>query len=392
MKAATLPVAPTIETELAVYGKLPLTPVRGTGCYLYDAEDTAYLDFYGAHAVALTGHCHPHVVAAITAQAERLVFYSSAVRSPEREAAGRLLLARAPHADSRVFHCCSGAEANEVAFKLARTATGRRRIISFDGSFHGRTLATLSACGIASYRSTAGPVTVGHHVRVPFGDLAALETAIDDDTAAIVVEAIESLGGVHVASDAWYRSATRLARRHGALVVFDEVQTGLGRTGSFFFAEQVGVAPDIITLAKGLASGIPAAAVIVAPAVAATVRVGDHGSTFGGGPVAMAAMRATLEVIETEGLVANARARGGDLKQAVARLSGVTAVRGRGLLLGVALDRPAKRVQQALFARHVLAGTSAPPDVLRLLPPLTIGDDEVGEFLTALEAALGETA
>lgn len=377
--------------ELPVYARLPFTPARGAGCYLYDADGEAYLDFYGAHAVALTGHCHPHVVRAIQEQASRLLFYSSAAPSPEREAASRLLLAHAPYPESRVFHCCSGSEANEAAFKLARTATGRRTVVSFGDSFHGRTLAALSACGIASYRATAGPVTVEEHVQVPFGDLTALGRAVDGDTAAIIVEPVQSLGGVCVADPETYRAIARLARERGAALIFDEVQTGLGRTGSYFFADQVGVKPDLITLAKGLASGIPAAAVIVAPHLAATVKLGDHGSTFGGGHIAMAAMRATLEVIERERLVDNARVRSGELRAAIEPLPGVRAVRGAGLLLGVVLDRPAKIIQQALLRRRVVAGTSHPADVLRVLPPLTLGRREVDTFVAALRAALAET-
>lgn len=380
--------APRESTEIPVYNRIPFEPVRGEGCYLYDARGEAYLDFYGAHAVALTGHCHPHVVAAIREQAQQLVFYSSAVHSPVREAAGRLLLEHAPHPGSRLFHCCSGAEATEVAFKLARKATGRRTIVSFAGSFHGRTLAALSACGIDRYRATAGPVLAPDHRHVPFGDIDALAAAVDDTTAAVIVETIQSLGGVHAPPDRYYREVASLAADRGALLVFDEIQTGLGRTGKFFFADRVGVKPDLITLAKGLASGVPAAAVVVAPSVVQTVRSGDHGSTFGGGPIAMAAMRATLEVIEREGLVENAARMGPLLRDAVAGLRNVVQVRGRGLLIGIQLGRPAQGVVDELLRRRVIAGTSAEPDVLRLLPPLIIGEREVEAFVGALRLAL----
>jgi acetylornithine aminotransferase/acetylornithine/N-succinyldiaminopimelate aminotransferase len=380
------------EPELAVYARLDLDLVRGEGCWVEDASGERYLDLYGGHAVALTGHCHPRVVAAVREQAARLVFYSSAVRSSLRDRAGQLLLRRAPFPNSRIFHCCSGSEANEVAFKIARQATGRRRVVSFTGSFHGRTLAALSACGIDRYRATAGPVVAPEHVRVPFGDCGALERAVDADTAAIVVEPIQSLGGAVTADDAFYRDGAAIARDAGACLVFDEVQTGLGRTGSFFFGDRLGLRPDLITLAKGLASGIPAAAVIVAPHLAATVRSGDHGSTFGGGPVAMAAMAATLEVIEEEDLVGNAARIGERLAAGLRLIPGVQAVRGRGLLVGVVLDRPAAAVQRALLVQRIITGTSADPAVLRLLPPLTIGPEEVDRFLAALRTVLAESA
>jgi acetylornithine/succinyldiaminopimelate/putrescine aminotransferase len=371
-----------------VYARLDLTPVRGAGCYLIDADGHRYLDFYGGHAVALVGHCHPLVVAAIREQAGRLLFYSSAVHSEIRERAGQLLLGHAPFAGSQLFHCCSGSEANEVAFKIARRATGRPRIISFGGSFHGRTIGALSACGLEAYRKTAGPVIVEEHAILPYGDRDTLAHALDGRTAAVIVEGIQSLGGVHEADHAFLRFVAELAAERGAVVIFDEVQTGLGRTGSYFYADQVGVRPDLITLAKGLASGIPAAAVIVAPHLAATVRPGDHGSTFGGGPVAMAALAATLEVIEREGLVANAARMGAVIAEEARGLDGVLAVRGRGLLLGLELDRPAKGVQRLLLERGVVVGTAAPSNVVRLLPPLSVGPSEVERLVTALRAAL----
>src|SRR5439155_6691426 len=243
-----------------------------------------YLDFYGGHAVAITGHCHPRVTDAIAAQARRLLFYSSAVLSQVRVEATELLLRHAPHADSRVFHCVSGTEANEFALKIARKLTGRQKIISFQRSFHGRTLASLSASGLEKYRATAGPVLVPHHVRVPFGDEAALLKELDADTAGVICETIQSLAGIFLAPDGFYRRLAELTAQAGAVLIFDEIQTGLGRTGTYFFADGVGVKPALITLAKAIASGMPAAAVIVAPHLARQIGSGDQGTTFGGGP------------------------------------------------------------------------------------------------------------
>jgi len=374
--------------ELAVYARMPFVPVRGEGCYLFDDAGRRYLDFYAGHAVVLTGHCHPRVTDAIARQARELIFYSSAVLSRVRVEVGELLLRHAPYPDSRVFHCCSGAEANEVAFKIARKATGRRKIISFQKSFHGRTLGALSAVGLDSYRASAGPVLVPDHVLVPFGDAGALEQVVDDQTAAVICETIQSLAGVYTAEAGFFRQMAEITARRGAVLIFDEVQSGLGRTGTYFYGEGVGVRPDLITLAKGIASGIPAAAVIVAPSLAAQVRSGDHGSTFGGGPVAMAAARATLEIIEDEGLVANAARQGRRLCDALPRLPGVRQVRGKGLLLGVELDRPAVAAQKRLLEAGLVVGTSAHPNTLRLLPPLTVTDAQVAEFLEGFSGAL----
>lgn len=373
-------------TELRAYAKLPLALVRGEGAYVWDSRGERYLDMYGGHAVCVTGHCHPRVVAAIREQAGALLFYSNTVRSEVRARASEKILAHAPHAGSKIFYCNSGAEANETAMKLARKFTRRPKIVSFVGSFHGRTVATLSACGIEHYRHGIDPLLPGH-VHVPFGDAAALRKAVDDETAGILMEPIQSIGGVSGASADFYREAAEIAKGRGAMLLFDEVQTGLGRTGAFFFGEHFGVKPDVISLAKGIASGVPCGAVIVAPAIAETVKVGDQGSTFGGGHIAMAAMLATIEVIDGEGLVANAARAGKRLADACRGLPGVKGTRGLGLLFGLELDRPAAKVQEALLARRVIAGTAG-PQILRLLPPLGIGDVEVDAFVAALEAVL----
>jgi acetylornithine aminotransferase/acetylornithine/N-succinyldiaminopimelate aminotransferase len=310
------------------------------------------------------------------------------VLSAVRVEANELLLRHAPHAGSRVFHCVSGTEANDVALKIARKTTGRRKVVSFDGAFHGRTLASLSAGGLEKYRATAGPVLVPHHVHVPFGDVDALTRAVDGDTAAILCEAIQSLAGVMVAPPEFHRAMADIARRAEAVLIYDEIQTGLGRVGDWFYANSVGVKPDIITLAKGIASGIPAAAVLVAPAVAAKVAMNDQGSTFGGGPVAMAAMKATLQVIEEEELVQNAARVGQKLFRALTGFKKIKAVRGAGLLVGIELEVPASKVQAALLERHIVTGTSSAPNVLRLLPPLSLGDTHVAEFIPVLEEVL----
>lgn len=378
----------TDATELKLFSRMPFVPVRGEGCYLWDSRGERFLDLYGGHAVALTGHAHPHVARAIAEQARTLLFYSSAVLSAVRTEANELLLRHAPHEGSRLFHCVSGTEANEAALKMARKTTGRRKVVSFVGSFHGRTLASLTAGGMDKYRSTAGPVTVPHHVHVPFGDLDALEKAVDGDTAAVMCEAIQSLAGVYTAPPEFHRAMVDVAHKAGALVIYDEIQTGLGRVGKWFHADAMGVKPDIISLAKGIASGIPAAVIIVAPQVVEKVQMNDQGSTFGGGPVAMAAMKATLEVIEREGLVQNAAKVGQLLFRKLAAVKGVKEVRGAGFLVGIELPVPAAKVQAALLEKGIVTGTSSAPNVMRLLPPLSLSEAQVAEFIPVLEQVL----
>ncbi|MHC4389791.1 MAG: aspartate aminotransferase family protein [Planctomycetota bacterium] len=388
------------QTELDVYRKFSLAPVRGEGVYIDDVDGTRYLDLYGGHAVALTGHCHPHVVEAIRHQAGELLFYSNAVRSLVRAHASQALLAHAPWDEGRVFYVNSGAEANEVALKIARKATGRRVVISFEGGFHGRTIATLSACPIQSYRNTAAPLPlIEDHRVVPWDDVPALEKAFSlhhfagsaNDVAAVLLEPIQSIGGVREASAEFYRALRQLTTDHGAALIFDEIQTGMGRTGTFFYGEHHDVKPDLITLAKGIASGVPCAAVLASPAMASSQGYSDQGSTFGGGPLAMAAMQATIEVIEREKLCANAASMEARIRERVEPLEGVVEIRGRGLLLGVVLDRDTKPVRAELLKQRVIVGGSGVPEVMRILAPLTLEAGHVDTFADALDAALRTT-
>lgn len=374
--------------ELNVYPRLELIPVRGDGCYLFDEADNRYLDLYAGHAVALTGHCHPHVVAAIQEQASQLIFYSNAVHNEARIEAAELLAKHAPTPESKVFFCCSGGEANDNAIKMARKVTGRSKVISFENSFHGRTIGTLSAAGMEKYRQTAGPALVQGHMHIPFGDEAALRAAVDGDTAAIMIEGIQSLGGVYTAAPGFHQLIEELAKSVGAAVIFDEVQTAFGRCGTFFYAEAVGIKPDMITMAKGIASGVPVGAVLVAPSFADHMTSGDHGSTFGGGPVPMAAMRASLEVVARENLVEHARNLGAWLSEQLNAMPEITQVRGQGLLLGMAFDQPAKPVQRALYQEKILVGSTADPHAIRLLPPLVLKQDQAEHFIAVLKQVL----
>ena len=381
--------APERSTDalLPVYAQMPVRPVSGRGAWLIDAEGREWLDAYGGHAVASTGHCHPHVVAAIARQAETLLFYSAAVPLELRERLAAELVARCQVPGARVFLCNSGAEANENALHLARRTTGRAGVVAVAGGWHGRTVATLACTDGEKYQAWARAAGMPLARRVAFDDVAALRHAVDDTTAAVIVEPVQGLAGARDCAPEFLRAARAICDQQGAALIFDEIQCGVGRCGAFTAAESYGVVPDALTLAKGLASGLPVGAVVVGSRLGAGVKTGDLGSTFGGGPLVSAAALATLEVIDHEGLIANAIAVGARLTQG-AKALGVARVSGRGLLLGLHLDRPAADVQRALFALRILTGTASNPQVLRLMPPLTLSPAEADRLLAGLGEVL----
>jgi acetylornithine/succinyldiaminopimelate/putrescine aminotransferase len=348
---------------------------------------------YGGHAVALTGHCHPKVVAAIREQAERLLFYSNALPLAVRDRLFALLAELAPAGLQRVFLVNSGAEANEAALALARRQTGRARVVTVAGGFHGRSLATLAVAGIDHYRelaafSDAGRGLLALSAVCPFDDATAAGRLIDDTVAAVIVEPVQGLAGARDCSPEFLHALRRACDGSGALLIFDEVQCGCGRSGAFTAAQAYGVTPDLLTLAKGIAGGLPMGAVLIAESAASGVGSGDMGTTFGGGPVPCAAAVANLEVLRDERLAERAAALEQQLRDELATVPGVVRVQGKGLLLGVVLDRPAKPVQQALFARSVLVGSAEDPGVLRLLPPLVLTEAEADEFVAVLREVL----
>lgn len=370
--------------QVATYKKLALDIDRGQDVWIYTSSGERYLDLYGGHAVASTGHAHPRVVQAISSQAARLIFYSNAVYNPARARAAKKLLEIAPEPLSKVFFVNSGTEANESAMFLARRATGRSKIISFEGGFHGRTPGSISATGLDKYRRRVHPL-LPSHIIAPFGDIAAVERAIDQDTAAVILEPIQSMGGVRMAAEEFYRELRCLCDRAGSLLIYDEVQTGMGRTGEFFFAGRFGAAPDMITLAKGIASGIPMGAVLMSESVARSVEPGDLGSTFGGGPLASAALEATIDVILEEKLLDNVRQNSSYLFAQLSRIPAIEEVRGLGYLIGIRFRcGDAAHYQRALLERKIITGLSEDPAVLRLLPPLTLRRPEIDLFLQEL--------
>jgi acetylornithine/N-succinyldiaminopimelate aminotransferase len=372
---------------LPVYAAMPVRPVRGLGSWLVDEDGQEWLDAYGGHAVASTGHSHPDVVRAIAEQAGQLLFYSTAVPLPQREALAEKLAELCPDPLGRVFFCNSGAEANENALHLARRATGRSTIVSVRGGWHGRTAATLACTDGPRYEDAARRAGVPLSRKVPFDDVAALDAAVDDTVAAVLVEPVQGFAGARECSIEFLEAARRLTQARGAALLFEEVRCGVGRCGAFSAAEAVGVTPDALTFAKGLAGGLPIGAVVASPRLTDSLTPGDLGSTFGGGPVPCAAALANIAVIERDRLVENAIAVGSHLAHGARRL-GVRHVSGRGLLLGLHLDRPAIEVQRALFAHRVLTGTATDPQVLRLLPPLSFSRREADLLLAALAEVL----
>src|SRR6266850_7078727 len=295
--------------QLATYKKMSIAAERGEGVWLYTSDGRKYLDLYGGHAVAGTGHCHPIVVAAIREQSEKLLFYSNLVYSEARAKAAEKLVSVAPEPLAKAFFCNSGTEANENAMRMARMATGRTSIITFSGGFHGRTADAISATFLGKYREIGKPNVPGH-VRAEFGDIESVRAVADESVAAIMLEPIQSMAGVRMAGSEFYRALRELCDERGILLIYDEVQTGIGRTGEWFFAGNKasdGVVPDIITLAKALGSGIPVGACLVTDAIASQIRENDLGTTFGGGMIAMAAVTATLKAIENDGMLANVR-------------------------------------------------------------------------------------
>jgi acetylornithine aminotransferase/acetylornithine/N-succinyldiaminopimelate aminotransferase len=305
-----------------------------------------------------------------------------------RAAAAEKLVGCAPAGITKVFFCNSGTEANENAMRMARMKTGREGVITFTGGFHGRTADSISATFLGKYRDIGRPNVPGH-LCAEFGSVESVAALADETVAAVMLEPIQSMAGVRLAPPEFYQELRRLCDERGMLLIFDEVQTGVGRTGSWFFAGSEaagGVVPDVITLAKALGSGVPVGACLTTEAVASSIKENDLGTTFGGGMLAMAAVVATLEAIEADGMLENARAVESFLRESLADVKGVAGVRGVGLLLGVEFTEPiAAKVNKALLERRIITGTSSDPKVLRLLPPLCVTKEEAGLFIRALE-------
>jgi acetylornithine/N-succinyldiaminopimelate aminotransferase len=384
---------------MRTYGRYPIALVRGQGVRVWDADGKEYLDFLGGIAVNLLGHCHPAVVEAIVAQANRLIHCSNLYYTEPAVELAELLVQQGGL--DKVFFCNSGAEANEGAIKLARKYhyrrgdTGRTRIISLRHSFHGRTLGALAATAKPEIQEGFGPLPPDF-VHVAAGDEAALAAALDERTAAVILEPVQGEGGIHELPPHYLQAVRAACDRAGALLIFDEIQCGLGRTGTFFAYQKSGVKPDIITLAKGLGGGLPIGAVLATAEVAAGFQAGDHGTTFGANPVACAAAVATVKTVIQAGLVAHAAAMGQYLRDRLSALQAkyphlIREVRGVGLMVGVELTMPGAPVLARCHELGLLANVTA-GNVLRLLPPYVITAKDVDAAAAIIDRALQAVA
>jgi len=366
------------------YARFPVEFVRGEGPRLWDEQGNEYLDFLCGISVANIGHCHPRVVVAVREQAGRLMhvsnlFYTEpAMRLAERLSRSSL--------GGKVFFCNSGAEANEAAIKLARKARLGGDVVVVHGAFHGRTYGALSATPQESKQAPFAPLVPGFRAVDPTPE--AVAAAVDERTAAVLLEPIQGESGVNVLSDETLRAAREACDAHGAALIFDEIQTGMGRTGTLWAYEQTGVTPDAITAAKALGGGLPIGALITGPRLADVLEPGDHGSTFAGGPVVASAALAALDVTEDPALLAGVREHGLRLAAGLETLPHVVSVRGRGLMLACELDVPAPEVARSALLSERLIVNATGPTTLRLLPPLIVGESEIDDALERLGAAL----
>ena len=379
---------------MPVFSRYPLVLSHGEGPYIFDTDGKKYIDFLAGIAVNVLGHAHPELVKAICEQAGRLIHCSNLYYTEPQV----LLIEKLAELSglNKVFIANSGAEANEGAMKLARKfgkmkSADKFEIVTAEHSFHGRTLATLTATGQPKYREGYEPLPGGFRY-VPFNDKEALKAVVSAKTCAVLIEPIQGEGGVHVPLDGYLQYARELCDKHGALLIFDEIQSGMGRTGTFLACQGYGVKPDIVTLAKGLAGGVPIGAFMATDEVAAAFSPGDHGSTFGGNPLACAAALAVLNVIEKENLMANALSMGTYLMNELENLKKkypalIKIVRGKGLMVGAELSKPGREVVDRCMAQGAIINCTA-GNVLRFVPPLDIRREHVDEVVAILDGVL----
>jgi acetylornithine/N-succinyldiaminopimelate aminotransferase len=368
------------------YARYPVEFVSGEGCVLRDADGNEYLDFLSGIGVCNTGHCHPRVVAAVQEQAARLMHVSNLFTTAPMVALAERLVDRSLGDGSVVFFANSGAEANEAAIKLVRKARRGGGLVVAHGGFHGRTYGALSATPQESKQAPFAPLVPGFTAVAPTAE--AIDAAVDEHTAAVLLEPVQGESGVHPLGAEVLRAARAACDRAGAALVFDEVQCGMGRTGSLWAYEQAGVVPDAMTLAKGLGGGMPVGALVIGPALAGVFEPGDHGSTFAGGPVSAAAANAVLDVVDDPAFLAGVLERGERLAEGLKELPGVTDVRARGLMVAadISADAPGTARRALLEQRLVINATG--PATLRFVPPLTVTEGEIDTALQRLYALL----
>jgi acetylornithine/N-succinyldiaminopimelate aminotransferase len=379
---------------IANYHRLGRVIVKGQGCYLYDSDGNKILDMFPGWAVSGIGHCHPKVVEAVRAQAGELLHIDNTFYSEPQGKLAKLLSERA--FGGKCFFCNSGAEANEAALKLARlyTPEGKYKFITAEGSFHGRTFATVTATAQPKYHEGFLPLLPGF-VYVPFNDIAALESAFSNEVAAVLVEPIQGEGGVNIATAAYFQAIRRLCDENGAVMILDEVQTGIGRTGKWFAYQHLDIEPDIITMAKTLGGGVAIGAMMAREEIAASLKPGKHASTFGGNPLACAAGIAVIEAIEQDNLLENAKQLGQYAKNKLEELAKkhpvIEHVRGVGLMIGIQLSCAGAQIVTKCLEKGLRINCTA-DNILRFMPPMIVNRDQIDQAVDILETVLAEGA
>ena len=370
-----------------VYPLFDITPVRAEGVYVFTEDDTRYLDLYGGHAVISIGHGHPHYVKALTEQLQRIGFYSNSVHVPIQQQLATALGELSGYPDYDLFLINSGAEANENAIKLASFRTGRRKVIAFKDSFHGRTAAAVN---VTDNSKLSAPVNQSNFPVefIDLNDIEAVEKALKSkDVCAVIIEGIQGVGGLNSPTPQFLQELASLCKQYGTMLILDEIQSGYGRTGTFFAHQAAGIRPDLITIAKGMGNGFPVGGVLISPEFEA--KHGMLGTTFGGNHLACAAALAVLDVLKEEKLMDNAETVGQQLKDALQEIPQITTIKGRGLMLGIGFDSPSKPIRdQLLYEHHIFTGASSDPTQIRILPPLSITWNEVAPFISALKTIL----
>ncbi len=368
-----------------VYSIFDIEIKKALGSVLWDTKGDTYLDLYGGHAVISIGHSHPHYVDAITKQLQYIGFYSNSVKINLQEELAEKLGRISGYDDYALFLCNSGAEANENAFKLASFHNGRKKIIAFNASFHGRTSLAVSA---TDNPSIVAPVNENEHICfLPFNDVEQFEKHIDDTTCAVIIEGIQGVGGVNIPTEFFLKSIQKKCQEKGAVLILDEVQSGYGRSGKFFAHQFAGIKPDIITIAKGMGNGFPVGGVLISPDIKAKKEM--LGTTFGGNYLACAAAIAVLDVIEKEQLILNAQQMGNYLRAHLQKIPRIKEVRTQGLMTGIELHQPCADIRkELLFKHHIFTGSASQKNTIRILPSLAVSKAEIDVFITALNESL----
>jgi acetylornithine aminotransferase len=372
-----------------VYSKYEVTPVKGKGSYVYDKNNTQYLDFYGGHAVISIGHSHPHFIEKISNQLHQLAFYSNAVPNDLQKELAHKLGELSGLQDYQLFLCNSGAEANENALKIASFQTQKSKVIAFKNAFHGRTSAVVNATDNPKIKA---PINKTYEVEFhDWNQLATVEQSLQKgDVCAVIVEGIQGIGGVHLADVDFLEGLSSLCKKHHAFFILDEIQSGYGRSGHFFAFQKANIQPHLVTMAKGMGNGFPIGGVLIHPSIEAWP--GMLGSTFGGSHLACAAGIAVLDIIKEEDLLQNAKAMHQLLIKDLAALEGVKEVRAEGLMIGLEMEYPSAALRKhLLYQKQVFTGSSSCPNTLRLLPPLSITEKEVSIFLEKIYSSIPQT-